>query len=137
MERQFEFYPRPNLDERKLNTKNLGRLARRLAIKWDKQDWDKQDIEDVTAEDMIDVETVLLLHRFQTAFIAGVASPHCYVREHERYQQSIGKIGPIFEALRLAKPLQGSVLGWRPTKTLKRIISARLAASEVQQWGHQ
>jgi hypothetical protein len=76
---------------------------------------------------MIDVETVLLLHKCQMAFIAGVNGPHCYVgKDYEMYQRSIGRIGPIFEALGLAKPLKGSVLGWTPTKTLRRIISARL-----------
>jgi hypothetical protein len=116
------FRLRPREDQRKTNAKILARLAERLARKWE-----KNDVEDVTAEDMIDVETVLLLHKFQTAFIAGVTSPHCYVgEEYETYQRAIGRIGPIFEALGLAKPLEGSVLGWTPTKTLRRIISARL-----------
>jgi hypothetical protein len=122
MERYPIFRSRPSEDQRKRNAKTLGRLARRLASRWE-----ENDLEDVPAEEMIDVETVLLLHKFQTAFIAGVTSPHCYVgKEYETYQRAIGRIGPIFEALGLAKPLEGSVLGWTPTKTLRRIISARL-----------
>jgi hypothetical protein len=49
---------------------------------------------DVGAEDMIDVETVLLLHKCQMAFIAGVNGPHCYVgKDYEMYQRSIGRGG--------------------------------------------
>jgi hypothetical protein len=122
MERDPIFRLRPREDQRKRNAKILCRLAGRLARKWE-----KDDVEDVAAEDVIDVETALLLHKFQTAFIAGVTSPHCYVgEEYETCQRAIGRIGPIFEALGLAKPLEGSVLGWTPTKTLRRIISARL-----------
>jgi hypothetical protein len=122
MERDPIFRLRPGEDQRKRNAKILGRVARRLARKWE-----EDDVEDVAAEDVIDVETVLLLHKFQTAFIAGVTSPHCYVgEEYETYQRAIGRIGPIFEALGLAKPLEGSVLGWTPTNTLRSIISARL-----------
>jgi hypothetical protein len=77
-------------EQRRRNTKIVGRMARRLARKWEKNDG-----EDVGAEDMIDVETVLLLHKFQTAFIAGVNGSHCYVgKEYETYQGSIGRIGP-------------------------------------------
>jgi hypothetical protein len=54
MERYPIFRSRPEEDQRKRNAKILGRLARRLAGKWE-----KSDVEDVAAEDMIDVETVL------------------------------------------------------------------------------
>jgi hypothetical protein len=122
MERDSIFYRRPSEDERKSNTKTLRRLAGRLARKFD-----KNEIEDITAAETIDIETVLLLHRFQIAFIAGVTSPHCYVgKEYQTYQRSIGTIGPTFESLGLAESLQGSVLGWTPTKKLERIISAQL-----------
>jgi hypothetical protein len=121
MERHSIFYPRLSEDERKRNTKILGRLAGDLARKFD-----KNDVQDVIAADTIDVETILLLHKFQTAYIAGVTSPSCYVgKEYETYRRSIGRIGPVFEALGLAKRLPGSVLGWTPTKKLGRIISAR------------
>jgi len=122
MERDPIFYRRPSEDERKRNTQTLGRLAGRLVRKFH-----NSEIEDITAAETIDIETVLLLHKFQIAFIAGVTSPHCYVgKEYQMYQRSIGTIGPIFESLGLAERLQGSVLGWTPTKKLERIISARL-----------
>jgi hypothetical protein len=128
MERESIFYRRPSVDGRKRIAKTLGRLAGRLARKFD-----KNEVEDVIAADTIDVETILLLHKFQTAFIAGVASPHCYIgKEYEGYQRSIRTIGPIFKSIGLAVSLPDSVLGWRPTKKLERIISARLCLQKFR-----
>jgi hypothetical protein len=67
MERHTMRCTRPSEDGRKTNAKTLGRLAGHLARKFE-----KNDVENVTADGMIDVETVLLLYKFQTAFIAGV-----------------------------------------------------------------
>lgn len=122
MERHSILLSRLSNEERKNNAIIVSRVAERLAKKWE-----KSNAEDLAAEGMIDVETVLLLLKFQAALIAGVTTPDCYVGDkYEARRRSIGRIGPVFEALGLAKPLRGSVLGWTPTKTLRRIISARL-----------
>jgi hypothetical protein len=84
-----------------------------------------------------DRETVVLFEVFQLATISQGEDEMSPTEFLEKYSSSIRATCRVFELLGLAKPVQGRIIGWMPTKRLLSLVvepSARPLKRATKRW---